>query len=174
MNHEEFWRVVQERDRVHIIFLCAGNICRSPYLEMYFEARLRASHVVNKQKYIIQSGGFIHQRDVRIHPHTETALLDDGIPAERITRFESRTMRKHKEDMENADVLVSVNSNVRDVLVQARYRDRVILLSEMVDGQVIDIPDPALLTDYREYRAVMDDLKRLVDEIIRKMEELGL
>jgi protein-tyrosine-phosphatase len=174
MKAAEFWDLVIKSPRVWLIFICLGNICRSPFAEMKFEQLLQESKVKNKTKFIISSGGFIDQK-IAIHPLTKRALLEEGIAEERVNRFHARTMRKHKEDMEQANVLIAMNISTRDVQIPGKHQAKSITLSEIaLNGQEIDIPDPALIEDYNEYRKTMIQITDYLQRIITKMEELGI
>lgn len=174
MKASEFWDLMRNSPRVWLIFICLGNICRSPFAEMKFEQLLQKSQVKNKNKFIIASGGFIDQK-IAIHPLTRRALLEEGVSEERVNRFHARTMRKNKEDMEQANVLIAMNISTRDVQIPAKYHPKSITLSEIaLDGQEIDIPDPALIDDYNEYRKTMAQITDYLKQIIAKMEKFGI
>ncbi len=171
MKIAELINQIQTEPRAHIIFLCAGNICRSPYASMMFEKMLNNSQLSQQKEFLIQSGGFIKQREVMIHELTRRCLLDDGIPEERIKQHTPRIMRKHKEDMRLATVLFVMTESHRDVLVPAKYRHKVLLLSQVKgDDNIANIPDPALITDYNEYRALMNIIKGYLEHFLKIIE----
>jgi len=175
MEPDEFWNVISNDDKIHLIFLCGGNICRSPYAEMKFEQLLADSKIKNKVKFVIQSGGFIHQKEVRIHPFTEKSLLDDGIPKDRTDKHFPRRMRKHKDDLINATALIVMTEAQRDIQLPAKYRDKAILLSTLgIAKNIENIPDPAIIKEYQLYREIMDQITAYLENIIHEIEELGI
>ncbi len=175
MEPDEFWNIISNDDKIHLIFLCGGNICRSPFAEMKFEQLLADSKIKNKEKFNIQSGGFIFQKDVRIHPFTEKALLEDGIPKDRIDKHFPRRMRKHKDDLINATALIVMTESNRDISLPAKYRDKAILLSTLgIAKNVENIPDPAIIKEYPPYRDIIDQITSYLENIIHEIEKLGI
>jgi protein-tyrosine-phosphatase len=175
MEPNEFWNKIRNDDKIHLIFLCGGNICRSPFAEMKFEQLLADSKIKNKVKFVIQSGGFINQKDVKIHPFTVKALLEDGIPNDRIVNHFPRRMRKHKDDLINASALIVMTEAQRDIQLPAKYRDKAILLSTLgIANNVEEIPDPAIIKEYPPYREIMDQITSYLMHMIKKMEDLHI
>lgn len=174
MNVEIFWNALKSAPKPKLIFVCLGNICRSPYAHMKFEQLLQQSIVQNKDNFIIQSGGFIHQKEVRIHPMTERALKEEKIPEERINQHFPRRLRKHKEDLLDATALIVMAQSHRDIQMPAKYREKTILLSAIaLDGKEIDIPDPALIKNYGEYEKIMHVISNYLVTFINKLEAKG-
>ena len=175
MEPNEFWNKIRNDDKIHLIFLCGGNICRSPFAEMKFEQLLADSKIKNKEKFVIQSGGFIYQKDVRIHPFTEKALLEEGIPKDRIDKHFPRRMRKHKDDLINATALIVMTESNRDISLPAKYRDKAILLSTLgIANNGEESPDPAIIKEYPPYRESMDQISSYLMHMIKKMEDLHI
>jgi protein-tyrosine-phosphatase len=172
MNFTEFWQILVDSPRLHFLFICPGNICRSPYAEMKFE-QIITPHLPEIQKEItIASGGYIDQQ-FPIHPLTKRALLEEGIPEDRIDRFHARTMRKHKYELENASVIITMDRSTRDVLIAGKFKPKAITLAEIaLDGIEIDIEDPARLTDYEEYLKIMTQIKGYLELILKKWRNL--
>ncbi len=172
MDNSEFWNKMHSSHPHHLIFLCAGNICRSPYAGMMFEKLVADSTLLKLSDFNIQSGGFLKQKNVVIHPFSKQALEEEGIPLSRIDQHRPRTMRKHKEDLLDATALIVMTENHRDVLLPAKYREKAILLSEVAEDLTVDLPDPALYTDYEKYHALMDQIKRYLQIMVNNLEEL--
>lgn len=174
MKIESFWNALKLTSSPKLIFVCLGNICRSPFAHMKFEQLLQQSNVNQKNRFIIQSGGFINQKDVRIHPMTERALLEEQIPKDRIDQHFPRRLRKHKEDLLCATALIVMAQSHRDIQMPAKYRDKTILLSAVaLDGKEIDIPDPALIQNYEEYKQIMQKITDYLKIFITQLEEKG-
>jgi protein-tyrosine phosphatase len=171
MDYMEFWNLLRNTTPKYIIFLCAGNICRSPYAEMVFQKLLRENKTIPDDDFIIQSGGFIKQDTVKIHPFTQQALEEEEIEKSRILDHTPRQMRKHKEDLRQATALIVMTEEHRDILLAAKYRSKAILLSEAAANETINLPDPALYKDYRRYKELMDKIKAYLEQLIKKLEE---
>lgn len=172
MNYDQFWNEISKVELpIHLVFLCAGNICRSPFAGMMFEKLVSDSLILKEKDFIIESGGFLLQKDVQIHPFTKKALLANSIPNERIDAHTPRTMRKHKESLRNAFSLIVMTTIHRDVLLPAKYREKAILLSEVAVNESNDLPDPALYEDYEKYSALMNQIRTYLIEIVQKLEK---
>ncbi|MHA1720890.1 MAG: arsenate-mycothiol transferase ArsC [Promethearchaeota archaeon] len=183
MEPDDFWNLFNKinkndngnNDKIHLIFICAGNICRSPFAEMKFKQLLESAKIPKKikEKFLIQSGGFINQKDVRIHKFTEQALMEENIPKSWIDSHFPRNMRKFKDDMINADVLIAMTKMHRDILIPKKYKEKVILLSSLgQNGEIEEIPDPALYDNYEEYSGVMHQITGYLKNMIMKLEEI--
>ncbi|TFH26300.1 MAG: hypothetical protein E4G98_07200 [Promethearchaeota archaeon] len=170
MNNSEFWKKMHSPPPHHLIFLCAGNICRSPYASMMFEKLIEESPVLKLSDFNIQSGGFLKQANVILHPYSKQALEEEGVSSIRIQQHLPRTMRKHKDDLLNATALIVMTENHRDVLLPSKYRENAILLSEVAEDITLDLPDPALYTDYGKYHALMDQIKRYLQMTVQQLE----
>ncbi|WP_457559347.1 arsenate-mycothiol transferase ArsC [Candidatus Harpocratesius sp.] len=172
MNYETFWKKMQELSKIYLIFLCAGNICRSPFAAILFEKMIKESPILDISTFKIQSGGFILQKDVIIHPFTAKALLDYHVSDERIKEHIPRHMRKNKEDLRNATALIVMTKDHRDVLLPSKYREKCILLSEAAENKVVELPDPALYNNYKDYKSLMDQIAKYLLIMIKKLEYL--
>ncbi|MHA1847799.1 MAG: arsenate-mycothiol transferase ArsC, partial [Promethearchaeota archaeon] len=88
-------KALKNKDEIRILFICLGNICRSPYAEVMFEKMVNETAGCRK-KFYISSGGFIS--NANLHEFTRRALLENGVPRSRIDRFQPRAMRRHKSE----------------------------------------------------------------------------
>ena len=173
MDTANFWNQPHSRP-LRLIFLCAGNICRSPYAELKFKYLLHKSGKIDPANFIIQSGGFLAQRDVQIHPFTRRKLIEEHVSLDQINAHVPRTMRKHKQDLLNANVLIVMTKDQKEILMPKKYIQKTLLLSEIANGDGIDIPDPALITDFEKYSTIMDVINGYLQQIIHTLESLNL
>lgn len=180
MNAEEFWFIMQKKlapensEPIYLIFLCAGNICRSPYAEMMFEQLINESSLQSKDRFKIQSGGFIDNKKINLHVNSRQALLDDGVPEERVNRFHTRHMRFFKEDLAAADALIVMSKDNAE-LVNMKYREKVVHLSELVlNGIVEDVKDPVLIQNYAEYRMRTNRIREMLCAFVDKIKKMEL
>jgi protein-tyrosine-phosphatase len=174
MDSANFWTQPHSHP-IHLIFLCAGNICRSPYAELKFKHLLHKSGKIDPTNFTIESGGFLTQKSVQIHPFTRQKLIEELISLDQIDAHFPRTMRKHKQDLLNANVLIVMTKDQKNILMPKKYMDKTLLLSEIAEpGKEIDIPDPALITDFQEYSAIMDVIDGYLQQMIHTLESLNL
>jgi protein-tyrosine-phosphatase len=154
---------LKDKDEVNLLFMCSANICRSPYAEMRFEQLMEAcTKTIN-----VASGGFT--TSVTIHPFSKQALLEAGVPVERIDRFSPRNMRKHKDELDAADIIFAPSKEVISMM-PSKYLDKTFLFSEAT-GIEMDINDPVLLKEYQPYKAILDHLDSYLVDIARIMQE---
>ncbi len=134
MNHEEFWSQISAKDEISLLFICTGNICRSPFAELLFKHLLFQSNVPSPDRFKIRSGGFVIQ-SIPIHEFSKQTLSELGVDETSIDAFHSRNLRMYKQEMEQADFLIVMDTSNRDTMVPAKYRFKTILLSEIAVGE---------------------------------------
>lgn len=95
--------------RHRILFVCLGNICRSPAAEMIFKKRVTATG--RSQEFEIDSAGTIgHHQGSPPDPRMAEALRQKGYPVEGSARQIQAT------DLENFDLIVTMDeTNLADV-----------------------------------------------------------
>mgnify|MGYP006287331225 CR=1 FL=1 len=159
---------MQEKESLFILFICGGNICRSPYAEMKFEYMLKQKPCVKKIK--VASGGFI--KNTTIHRFTRKGLLNSGIKEERISQFHPRPMRKeHKQDLIDSDIILAPTQQVITTLLPKKYRKKAFLFSEVNEGEQYNIEDPATLQEFASYKKILDDIDKYLLLLLKMLEE---
>jgi protein-tyrosine-phosphatase len=152
-----------------VIFVCGGNICRSPYMEMRFEQVLQAEGCTGRV--LVSSGGFI--KNPLIHEFTKQALEEAGVPEARVQQFSPRPLRAYREEIDAADLVLIPARDVAETLLPKRYWEKTFLLSE-VAGELEDVEDPVLKQDYETYKAIISRLDPYLDLLGRRLKEIGL
>lgn len=94
-----------------IIFVCLGNICRSPMAEFVFKDMIRKEGVEN-EVYIESAATSSEEVGNGMHPGTITKLREMKIP------FTNRKARQlTKDDSEKFDYIIGMeNSNIRNIV----------------------------------------------------------
>jgi protein-tyrosine-phosphatase len=162
---EALARLVKDKDEIRVLFVCGANICRSPYMEMKFEHEMQAKPC--SKKVIASSGGFM--TSPCIHEFTVRRLLETGVSAARIEKFTPRSMRKHKDELDAVDFILSPTREVIEMLVPRKHRDKAFLLSEVANGITDDIEDPVLLPQYDDYIAVLDRIDIYIPPLVQQL-----
>jgi protein-tyrosine phosphatase len=154
---------------IGVLFVCLGNICRSPMAEAVFRDLVRTSGLEDRFHIDSAGTGGWHAGE---RPHRGTrAILDAkgisyaGIIARQVT----------PEDFERFDYIVAMDKeNVKDL---ARMRKSlsvpiVRLLDYVPDNRMGDIPDPYYTGNFEEvYELILEGCRALLEQI-RKEREL--
>ena len=105
-----------------ILFVCTGNMCRSPLAELLARARLAASGAVGVE---VESAGTHGVSGAPVHPDTAEVLMRlGGDPAGFIAR------RLTKEMVDSADLVLTATRE---------HRDFVAAMCQQADGRVFTI-----------------------------------
>ena len=128
----------------NILFVCYGNICRSPMAEMIFKDLIYK----NNKRYMFSCASratSMEELGNDIYPQAKRKLLSMGISCE---RHEAKQI--NRDDYDKYDyIIVMEERNKRDVLniVGIDSRDKVHLLLEYTDD-LKDIDDPWYTGDF--------------------------
>ncbi|MFM7259978.1 MAG: low molecular weight protein-tyrosine-phosphatase [bacterium] len=158
------------REPYRVIFICTGNICRSPAAENIFREHARRAGILPELEIDSAGTGDWHEGDDPDHRSAD-ALRDAGYAADGTARgLRARDFAHH-------DLFVCMDrSHVRDVVAQGAARERVVLIRHFDDSRdQDDVPDPYYggrdgFTDMiRMLEASMDGLlARVRDELARR------
>ena len=138
-----------------IVFVCKGNICRSPFAELY-AASVLPSHVT------VSSCGY-HPIVGRSSPDlAKYVSLGMGVSLD-----DHRSQVMDSRSLQDADVIfVFDEENFRRVISTMSLfdRTRVFFLGSVIDGRRRDIADP-YGCDCRKYEFTYDEIRRCVDRV---------
>jgi protein-tyrosine phosphatase len=153
-----------------VLFVCDGNICRSPLAEAYFRQRAASeglSHI------LVESAGILGIEGAPAAPFSIEVAAKAGLD---LTRHRSRGVTR--DDAENADWLITMTSTQLETLARrfpARGRRR-LMLRAFEDGpapragaQELTDPVTGPLKGYREAFAV---IRTCVDNMIEHLRHL--
>ena len=125
---------------INVLFVCLGNICRSPMAEAVFKD-LVVKEGLDDQFYIDSVGTGDWHVGEKAHPGTRNVLSQHGI------RCDSRSRQVTRTDLEQADYIIAMDlSNVSELDYSFRnvgLNGRVHLLLDFADNtRVREVPDP--------------------------------
>jgi len=142
-----------------LIFVCTGNICRSPLAEGYIRHLINSNHLLDDLQ--VDSAGICalngHQPSLEAMEVAEENGFD-------IADLESKQLGK--DEVQSNDIIVVMAAEHRK-WIEKRYSvhtDKIQLLRSYStnDGKSLDVPDPIGL-DINSYRGVFNIIKRSVD-----------
>jgi protein-tyrosine phosphatase len=122
-----------------ILFVCLGNICRSPLAEGVFAAVLQEKRLSEFFELDSAGTGGWHAGSAP-DPRSVAIAASHGID---ISGQKARKV--HADDFTRFDLILGMDhSNVEELrhLAPASARDRIHLFLEFADGKVRDVPDP--------------------------------
>lgn len=151
---------------VHVLFVCLGNICRSPMAEALFRDLVKKEKL--EDKIIIDSAG-TGDWHIGHPPHQGTRDLLD----EKGVSYEGMKARQMKaSDFEDFHYIVGMDeSNMKNMKsFQTGESDAVIvrLLDLVPDTAIKNVPDPYFTGNFEE---VHDLVKKGCEQLLKKIKE---
>jgi protein-tyrosine phosphatase len=158
--------MMNEKEPLRVLFVCHGNICRSPAAEGAFKHLIRERGL--QSRFIVDSAGTssFHVGE-RPHPDTRRAAREMGIELDSLAR------QFRVEDFDRFDWIFAMDhNNLSDLLSMARNdADRKkVMLFRTFDPQresdpVPDVPDP-YYGGYSGFREVQQIVMRTAEKLL--------
>lgn len=147
---------------VKVLFVCLGNICRSPMAEAVFEKLVDEAGLSSEIKVDSAGTGSWHVGE-RAHHGTRRVLAKHGIT------YDGRARRVRAGDLTNTNnyIIAMDGSNMLDLLDEfGEYPRLYRLLDFATDSAVQDVPDPYYNGNFEQvYRLVEDGCRGLLTNI---------
>ena len=146
-----------------IIFVCLGNIVRSPLAEAMFRHLAKKTGVA--EKYVVDSAG-TGAWHVGEYPDSRMRR----VAAQRGFQYDGRARQFQREDLDNFDLIIAMDvenrSNLMKLTRTAEQRAKIRLLREFDDfgGKNAAVPDP--------YYGGIDGFERTYDIVERSVKSL--
>ncbi|ADH99724.1 low molecular weight protein-tyrosine-phosphatase [Salisediminibacterium selenitireducens] len=149
---------------IEVMFVCLGNICRSPMAEAIMKHKLKEKGLENQVRVTSSGTGNWH---IGKRPHEGTLEILDmhGIDHEGMTGSQVKS-----EDFRTFDYLIALDSSNEANLLRIRPDDAkakiIRLLSFSKQFNDHDVPDPYFTGNFREVYEMIDEaVERFILEI---------
>jgi protein-tyrosine-phosphatase len=148
-----------------ILFVCTGNICRSPMAMGFLREKLRKAGL--EGEYRVHSAGVWGLENQPPSLHARAMMAQRGID---ISDHSSHDLTS--EDVDEADLILTMERGQAEAirLEFSQHANKVHLLSEMI-GRHYDIRDPYGGSLY-EYHQCAAEIERLIEEGYPRIMEL--
>ena len=147
---------------VRVLFICHGNICRSPMAEMIMKDMVRQREL--DEKYEISSmAATTEEVGHDIYPPAQRTLTAHHIP---FTKRRAALMTR--KDYEEADYVIAMDEENLDDLCRLTQGDPEKKISRLLDwaGEARDVADPWFTKDYEK---TYDDVVKGCKGILGKL-----
>lgn len=159
-----------DKRKVRVLFVCLGNICRSPMAEAVF--RHLVSEAGISERFAIDSAGTGNWHTGNPPHHGTRRILDQyGISYEGL-----KARQVAQDDFAQFDYIIAMdNQNERDLKALARQADaRIVKLLDLVpESQLKEVPDPYYTGNFEEVYGLVQQGCRALLELIRREKALG-
>lgn len=148
---------------IKILFVCLGNICRSPMAKYVFQ------NMVNQKgwqdEFFIDSAGTSKEEEGnQMHRGTKAKLQENGIPYNQHQAKQIRTS-----DYETFDYIIGMEQKNCDTILKMVRKDKKNKVSRLLDftQEPRDIADPWYTGDFEQtYQDIIQGCQALLDNII--------
>lgn len=148
---------------IKVIFVCLGNICRSPMAEAVF-LRLIEERGIKNSFCVTSRGTSDCEEGNPVYPPARRVLKEKGY------NFSHFAKQLTLSEVVNADyILIMDGINLRDItrLTGGNYADKIFLLGHFLENR-IDIDDPWYTGDFeRTYGEIYRSCEKFLDYLIK-------
>lgn len=145
----------------NVVFVCLGNICRSPMAEAIFRD-LVAQEQLTETFHIDSAGTAGWHKGERPHHGTTAKLAEHGIST---AGMYSRQLTHHDKDAFDYFICMDEQNmeNTRRIVGEEK---EVIRLLDLTDKAISDVPDPYYTGDFEEtYQLCLDGCSQLLQKL---------
>lgn len=160
---------LQVKKMIKILFVCLGNICRSPLAEAIFNDKVSKKGFSDKMS--SDSCGTANYHTGKLPDHRSVEIAEkNNIPIDHSAR------QFQVNDAKEFDYILAMDqSNYRNILHEISYKPDGLLLMRSFDllGKDLDVPDPYYggLDGFEDVYQILDrSIEKLIEFLIEKHE----
>jgi protein-tyrosine-phosphatase len=156
---------------LYLLFICSGNICRSPIAEILCEQMLQQDPLPYFDEVIVKSGAVVYSWTGGMDDYAEEVLRRYyHIPQARLKQFRSCHLNRDRSRFEDADLIITMETYHARQMPEM-FRRKSFTLCELAIGTVCDVDDPygGNLTTYKATAEEIYDYLLLFLKRLRKM-----
>ncbi len=152
--------------KTKILFVCLGNICRSPMAQAIFQQKIREKNL--RERFYVDSCGTGHWHvGEDPDPRTLQTLANHNIP------FKHKARQIRKQDIQNFDYILCMDKTNREQVL-AMYpgaKEKTFLIRDFDPlEQGKDVPDP-YWDSINGFEKVYEMLDRSIENFLKQFEE---
>ena len=148
-----------------IMFVCSGNIMRSPYAEFQAKRYLQHDAPDLTSQILFQSGAVIADNQY-IHPLIKEKLLGEGFSPEEINHHIPRYWNRYPDWFKQATLFIAMATDHKKIL-DKRFSNKTLLLSEAAGKPAHSIEDPYY--NRENIDAILLEIRSLTEPFVKNV-----